>query len=90
MSLTLSVTLRLTLRVTLRLTLNLTARESILHIIPASPDGPRSISLAWGKQVEMLIGGPPCLTRGLRSKLWFDFTVAAPVSSSLWLADPCV
>ena len=82
MSLTLSVTLRLTLRVTL----NLTARESILHIDPAFSDGPRSISLAWGKHVEKLIAGPSRQTQGMRSKLWFDFTVAAPlVAASGWM-----
>ena len=78
-----------TLRLTLSVTLNLTARESILHIVPAFSDDPRSISLVWRKQVEKLIAGPSRQTQGMRSKLC-SINSSSAVSSNLWLDDPCV
>ena len=72
--------------VTLKLITKLTAGEPIWHIVPAFSDGPRSISLAWRKQVEKLIGAPARQTQGLRSKLWVRLTVAAPlVATSGWM-----
>ena len=63
-----SVTLKLTLKVTLKLT----AGESIWHAVPAFSDGPRSISLAWRKQVENVQLGARCETQGVGSELWLD------------------
>ena len=76
--------------VRLKLITKLTAGEPIWHIVPAFSDGPRSISLAWRKQVDKLIVGRSRQTQGMGSKLWFDFTVAARVSSNSWLDDPCI
>ena len=66
------VGMSLTLRLTLRLTLKLTAREPIWHIAPAFPDGPRTISLAWRRQVENVPLGRTRETQGIGSKLWLD------------------
>ena len=85
-----SHTLNVEMKLEMKLQMKITAGEPIWHIVPAFSDGPRSISLAWRKQVDKLIVGRSRQTQGMGSKLWFDFTVAAPVSSSLWLADPCV
>ena len=53
-------------------TLRITAGQSNRRMVPAFSDGPRSISLAWRKQVENVQPGTPRETQGIGSKLWPD------------------
>ena len=57
---------------TLNVTLKPMARESKKHMVPASSDESRSISLAWGMEYNSLKPGTTCESRGLGSQLWHD------------------
>ena len=57
---------------TLNVTLKPMARESKKHMLPASSDESRSISLAWGMEYNKLEPAPKCESRGMGSQLWHD------------------
>ena len=58
--------------VTLKLRMKITAGESNRLMVPAFPYGPRSISLAWGKQADNQDPVTARETEGVGSKLWLD------------------
>ena len=74
----------------MKIQMKITAGEPIWHIVPAFSDGPRSISLAWRKQVENVQRGAPRETQGMGSKLWLYFKSSSTVSSNPWLDDDVV
>ena len=59
-------------KVNTKVNTNVTAGESKINIVPASRDGPGSISLGWGTRAGKLKPAPPRVSRGLGAKLWHD------------------
>ena len=58
--------------VTLKVTLKVTSGESNRRMVPAVPDGSRSISLVRRRNLINLERGTICETQGMRVKLWHD------------------
>ena len=58
--------------VTLKPDTKITAGESKKRMVPAIPDGSRSISLAWRGCAGNLDPATPRFLRGMGSKLWHD------------------